>query len=121
MNKKVVVIIAVIALVAILAVCLTACNADSISKKLDKAGYVVTSVDQDDIGDDVAIEWGVAGVKGEFSLSGEISGDMVTVIKFAELDDAKKYAEEAEKSKMTVKRISKIVYVGTEQGVKDAM
>lgn len=121
MNKKVVVIIAVIALVAILAVCLTACNADSISKKLDKAGYVVTSLDQDDIGEDVAIEWGVAGVKGEFSLSGGVSGDFVTVVKFSDLDDAKKYAEEAEKSEMTVKRISKIVYVGTEQGVKDAM
>lgn len=39
MNKKVMSIIAVIALVAILGVCLVACNAESISNKLEKAGY----------------------------------------------------------------------------------
>lgn len=39
MNKKVMALVAVIALVAILGVCLVACNAESIQKKLEKAGY----------------------------------------------------------------------------------
>ena len=43
MNKKVMALVAVIALVAILGVCLVACNAESIQKKLEKAGYACTS------------------------------------------------------------------------------
>lgn len=43
MSKKVMAVVAVVALVAILGICLVACNAESIQKKLEKADYTCTS------------------------------------------------------------------------------
>ena len=110
--------VAIVALIAIVAVCLTACNADSIAKKLENKGYEAAAMSADDIseeyGEDAEIKWGVTA----FKLDGV---DFVTVVKFAKADDAKEAAEAAEAiGLMTVDRVGSIVYVGTEQGVKDA-
>ena len=115
MNKKVMAIVAVIALVAILGICLVACNAESYEKKLEKAGYTVKSMTADEAKEDGA-EWGVSGVKGT---------DMVSVIKFANTDDAKEFEKNVPTvsfggDKVVVERQGKIVFYGTEQGVKDA-
>ena len=48
MSKKVMAVVAVVALVAILGICLVACNAESYEKKLEKAGYTVTSMSADE-------------------------------------------------------------------------
>lgn len=118
MKKKVIALVAIVALIAIVAVCLTACNADSIAKKLENKGYEAVAMSADEIseeyGDDASIKWAVEA----FNLK---TADTVSVIKFAKTDDAKDY--EALMSKIpltTVDRIGSIVYVGTEQGVKDA-
>ena len=115
MNKKVMAIVAVIALVAILGICLVACNAESYEKKLEKAGYTVTSMTADEAKEDGA-EWGVSGVKGT---------DMVSVIKFANTDDAKEFEKNVPTVsfggvKVVVERQGKIVFYCTEQGFKDA-
>ena len=117
MKKKKVAIVANVAQIAIVAVCLTACNADSIAKKLENKGYEAVAMSADDIseefGEDAEIKWGVS--------AGKLDGlDFVTVVKFAKADDAKEAAEAAEAFGMTVDRVGSIVYVGTEQGVKDA-
>ena len=115
MKKRIVAIVAIVALIAIVAVCLTACNADSIAKKLENKGYEAAAMSADDIseeyGEDAEIKWGVFASKGL---------DFVTVVKFANADDAKEAAEAAETFGMAVDRVGSIVYVGTEQGVKDA-
>lgn len=121
MKKKIVAIVAIVALIAIVAVCLTACNADSIAKKLENKGYKAVAMSADDIseeyGDDASIKWGVSASK----LDGL---DSVTVIKFAKADDAKEFAEAMESLAAlgggVVDRVGSIVYMGTEQGVKDA-
>ena len=119
MNKKVVVsIVAVIAIIALLGVFLVACNADSYQKKLEKKGYsttVTTGGDNDDY------EWVVTGQKGAL-----LNGDYVSVGKFKTTDKAKEAEADAKKNadngivSYEVKRIGKIVIVGTAQGVKDA-
>lgn len=126
MNKKVMAIVAVIALVAILGICLVACNAESYEKKLEKAGYKVQSYTGDEAKDEADsnadIEWLVVGVKGSISLSG-IEGDIVSVVKFKNTDDAKDYESDTKKalSEDCVYRVGKIVIVGTsKQAVKDA-
>ena len=121
MKKRIVAIVAIVALIAIVAVCLTACNADSIAKKLENKGYEAVAMSADDIseeyGDDASIKWVVE--------AGKLEGlDSVTVIKFAKADDAKEF-EEAMGSLVglgggVVDRVGSIVYMGTEQGVKDA-
>ncbi len=45
-NKKLIAIIAIVALVAILGVCLVACNADSVEKKLNNKGYTVIKINE---------------------------------------------------------------------------
>ena len=126
MSKKVMAVVAVVALVAILGICLVACNAESYEKKLEKAGYKVTSYTGDDAKDeaksDADIEWFVVGVKGSISLSG-IEGDIVSVAKFKNTDDAKDYESNSIKGlgEDCVYRVGKIVIVGTsKQAVKDA-
>lgn len=121
MKKKIVAIVAIVALIAIVAVCLTACNADSIAKKLENKGYEAAAMSADDIseefGDDASIKWGVSA----FKLDGV---DSVIVLKFAKADDAKEFAETMESLAAlgggVVDRVGSIVYMGTEQGVKDA-
>ena len=108
-------VVAVVALVAILGICLVACNAESYEKKLEKAGYTVTSMSAEEAKEEGA-EWGVVGVKGK---------DMVTVVKFAKSDDAKEFESNVPtlglgSLKVVVERVGSIVYYGTEAGVKAA-
>jgi len=115
MSKKVMAVVAVVALVAILGICLVACNAESYEKKLEKAGYTVTSMSADEAKEEGA-EWGVLGVKGT---------DHVTVVKFAKTDDAKDFEKNVPTGsllgyKVVVERVGSIVYYGTEAGVKAA-
>ncbi|HAT83434.1 MAG TPA: hypothetical protein DE061_01030 [Clostridiales bacterium] len=115
MSKKVMAVVAVVALVAILGICLVACNAESYEKKLEKAGYTVTSMSADEAKEEGA-EWGVVGVKGT---------DMVTVVKFAKTDDAKEFESNVPtlgigSLKVVVARVGSIVFYGTEAGVKAA-
>lgn len=120
MNKKVMAIVAVIALVAILGICLVACNAQRVSKKLEKAGYVCSSYEAGKDDDGAKIEWKViAKKKGP-------NPDTVTVTKFSNSDDAKSYEKNVVSGsgaglKLVVKRVGNVCYYGTEQGVKDAM
>ena len=107
MNKKVMALVAVIALVAILGVCLVACNAECTSYEAGK----------DD--DGASIEWKVVAKKKG------LNADYVTVTKFANTDDAKEYEKNVATGSVggftvVVKRIGKVCYYGTEQGVKDA-
>ncbi len=119
MNKKVMALVAVIALVAILGVCLVACNAESIQKKLEKADYTCTSYEAGKDDDGASIEWKVVAKKKG------LNADYVTVTKFANTDDAKEYEKNVATGSVggftvVVKRIGKVCYYGTEQGVKDA-
>ena len=91
MKKNIGKILAVILVVALLATVLCACNAESFTKKLEKKGYT----------------------------------EAVTIYKFKTTDDAEKFEKDAPTGKvgkysLVVKRTGKIVYYGTEQGVKDA-
>lgn len=119
MSKKVMAVVAVVALVAILGICLVACNAESIQKKLEKANYTCTSYEAGKDDDGASIEWKVVAMKNG------LNADYVTVTKFAETDDAKEYESSVPTAsvggiKLVVKRIGKVCYYGTEQGVKDA-
>lgn len=80
-------LVAVIALVAILGVCLVACNAESIQKKLEKAGYACTSYEAGKDDDGASIEWKVVAKKKG------LNADYVTVTKFANTDDAENMKE----------------------------
>ena len=122
MNKKVISIVAIIALVAILGVCLVACNADSYAKKLEGKGYTVTKMTDEETaafaeetGLDVEIVWGVAGTKGT---------DIVSILAFADKEDAESFANilnmAAAFTGMKAEAKGKILFVGTEQGIKDA-
>lgn len=114
MKKKIVAIVAIVALIAILGICLVACNQEDYAKRLEKAGYHVTTSEKYE-GKDV--EWAVFATKGAGGLFG--NGETVTVVKFANADDAKD-CEEDVKELFTTKRSGNIVIFGTEQGVKDA-
>lgn len=122
MRKKVVSIIAIIALVAALALCLTACNQSSVEKRLEKEGYLITDISAKQLGiDESEIEWIVAGANAESMFTG---GDFVVAIKFAQTADAKEFADALkgeDEGYGTVKRLGKLVYAGTEAGVKAAM
>lgn len=119
MNKKVMAVVAVVALVAILGICLVACNAESIQKKLEKANYTCTSYEAGKDDDGASIEWKV------YAKKSGLNADYVTVTKFANTDDAKDYEKNVATGsvlgvKLVVKRVGKVCYYGTEQGVKDA-
>ena len=122
MNKKVISIVAIIALVAILGVCLVACNADSYAKKLEGKGYTVEKMTDEEAeefvqetGLDIEIVWGVAGTKGT---------DLVSILAFSNKDDAEAFANILNMAEsftgMKAEAKGKIVFMGTEQGIKDA-
>ena len=116
MSKRIISIVAIVALVAILGVCLIACNADTYEKRLEKAGYTVQVIDLSEENQEDGIVWAVSGTKGTSLLDIQI----VAVTKFATVEDAKKAAEEADKT-MVVERQGTIVIAGTsEEAVKDA-
>ena len=122
MNKKVISIVAIIALVAILGVCLVACNADSYAKKLEGKGYTVAKMTDEEAeefvqntGLNIEIVWGVGAMKGT---------DSVSVLAFSNKEDAESIANVlnmvAGFTGMKAEAKGKIVFVGTEQGIKDA-
>ncbi|MGN1097135.1 MAG: hypothetical protein ACI4QU_04800 [Christensenellales bacterium] len=125
MNKKrVLTIVAIIAIVAITAVCLCACNAESIAKKLEKKGYDVEVATTEDLAETEKVCKAIGcegGIK--WAVFGENDTDGVTVIKFAKSADAKKlrdYYQKVGGASVTVKIVGSVFYVGTEQGIKDA-
>jgi hypothetical protein len=123
MNKKVISIIAIIALVAVLGVCLVACGASSYESKLEKAGYTVQTMTDEDIAEmnestglDLDIKWGVGGAKGT---------DYVAVICFADEEQAEAVATFYNMASsilggMKAETKGAILFFGTEQGIKDA-
>lgn len=117
MNKKrVLAIIAIVAIVAIMTACLCACNADSITKKLEKKGYKCVSEKNDQ--KDAEVAWTVTATKG--------LTEYVSVTKFNKTADAKDVEKNAPTGKVggvevVCKRVANVVFYGTEQGVKDAM
>lgn len=115
MKKNIGKILAVILVVALLATVLCACNAESYTKKLEKKGYTVSSAETDK--EDASIVWAVTAVKS--------ATETVSIYKFKTTDDAKNFESKAPTGKVggftrVVKRSGKIVYYGSEQGVKDA-
>lgn len=122
MNKKVISIVAIIMLVAVLAICLTACNAESISKKLENKGYTVAAITEDQvnkyIGEDTEVKWGVFAKKDGFN------ADFVLVVKVASIKDAKQVVEDASGGVLNLKakNVASVVYIATtEEALKDAM
>jgi len=126
MKKNIVAIVAIIALVAVLGVVLCACNADSYQKKLEKAGYTVEVMSEEDaeeaFGEDSEVEWAVYAIKaGDGGLiSKVVDADAGYVIKFADKADAEDAEKDAEDAGFTVYRSGKIVIAGSEGFVKDA-
>lgn len=123
MNKKVMALVAVIALVAILGVCLVACNAESVSKKLEGKDYSVAALSEKSTGVGATVYGVVKGIEGfKEGLVAAKGTDFVVVVWFNDTDSAQKL----ENSKVVtafakkVSRVGKVVYLGTEQGVKDA-
>lgn len=124
MSKKVMAVVAVVALVAILGICLVACNAESVSKKLEKKDYTVSALSEKSTGLGKSVYNIVKGVEGfdQGVIAANSNGDSVAVVWFDNTDAAKNF--ETNKLITTfsekVSRVGKVVYVGTEQGVKDA-
>ncbi len=123
MKKRIIAIVAIIALVAMLGLVLVACNADSYKSKLEKAGYDVVVLEGDEAeAQEDGVVWMVTASKGGDGLLGVVDRDFVSVIKYANADDAKD-AEQAAIEMLGEKgvyRVGTIVIAGTEQGVKDA-
>ncbi|MCM1306240.1 MAG: hypothetical protein NC037_01595 [Bacteroides sp.] len=129
-NRKIVAIVAVIALAAILAVCLVACNnQDTYEKQMKDKGYTVAAMTAEQIaqsmGNDVGeVDWAIVATKGDMT-SGE--GEYVSIVKFKKESDAKDCVNKALASfeQMHIEgyaaaRDGKVVFVGTENAVKDA-
>lgn len=93
MKKRIVAIVAIVALIAIVAVCLTACNADSIAKKLENKGYEAVAMDAEEAAEEYAflsslaeeIKWAAAGIKGATTAGAVKFGDKETAEEAAKL------------------------------------
>ena len=122
-SKKIMSLVAIVALVAILGICLVACNADSVGKSLEKKDYNVVTLTENS-GTTGRIIYGIAKNIGDFKegVFATKGTNYVAVIWYETLDGAKE-AEEAFKANPVtpvVHRADKVVYAGTQQGVKDA-
>lgn len=125
MSKKVMAVVAVVALVAILGICLVACNADSVAKKLEKKDYTVSALSEKTTGTIGKTVYSVVkGVEGfeEGVVAANSDGDFVVVVWFDSTDAAKDFETNKVITSLAkkVSRVGKVVYAGTEQGVKDA-
>ena len=125
--KKLLKMISVLAIVVVLGACLIACNVneETYKAKLEKAGYDVEVMTQDDIDEmmeampiDIGIKWAVDGKKGT---------DEITVICFDEKEQAEAYetlfnmvSTDPAMAGIKVERKGAILFFGTEQGIKDA-
>ncbi len=123
-NKKLIAIIAIVALVAILGVCLVACNADSVAKKLNNKGYTVIKINENSTDFTVKTLYSALKNNSDFEegiVAAKDKDTMVIVVWFKSSDAAESFKGNALlKSLEKVERVGKIVYAGTEQGVKDA-
>lgn len=122
MNKKIVAIVAIIALVAVLGICLVACNSNTVGDKLEKKGYTVAKLNEDSTGTAKAI-YNTMKSNSDFKegVSAAKDSDYVIVLWFETKDAATKVANDKLITLTnTVKQSEKVVYIGTEQGVKDA-
>ena len=124
MNKRIIAIVAVIALVAILGVCLVACDKqETYENRLKDKDYVVVSMTakqlEDIVGDEAdEVDWAIVATK----VSEE---SYVCIIKFKNENAAKDCVDEALEELegidgFTAERSGKVIFVGTEQAVKDA-
>ena len=123
MNKKIISIVAIVALVTVLGVCFVACGASSYESRLEKAGYTVQTMTDEEIAEmtegsglDLDIKWGVGGTKG---------ADYVAVICFADKEQAEAFATITNMASgifggMKAETKGAILFWGTEQGIKDA-
>lgn len=93
MKKKIIALVAIVALIAIVAVCLTACNADSIAKKLENKEYNAVAMNAEEAAEEYAflssfteeIKWAVVGTKG-LTVAGAVKfGDKETAEEVAKL------------------------------------
>lgn len=118
MNKKVIALVAIVALIAIVAVCLTACNADSIGKKLERKDYNVAVMNAEEAAEEYPflsgvaddIKWAVFGNKG-LTVAG--------AIKFGDKETAEEVAKLAGVLFKT-DTMGSILYIGsTEDALKD--
>lgn len=119
--KKFVAITAVVVLAVVLATMLMACtpSEDSLRKKYEKEGYTVASIGADEADTDAEIKYAFIATKNIV--------ETVTVICFANSDDAKKYYDEAKATieklgsignAMEAKKSGNAVAVGTAEAVK---
>ena len=127
--KKALSIIAVLALVAVLGVALVACvpsDPDKAEANLEEAGYFVERADSDDLIVGAALKQ----IDAVTSISATNGDEGVTILYFEDTDAAKAYYEDAqaqwekldddEKEGMKMGKSGKVVYFGTEAGVKAA-
>ena len=127
--KKALSIIAVLALVAVLGVALVACvpsDPDKAEANLEEAGYVVVRADSDDLIAGAALKQ----IDAVTSITATDGDEGVTILYFEDTDAAKAYYEDAqaqwekldedEKEGMKMGKSGKVVYFGTEAGVKAA-
>ncbi len=126
--KKALSIIAVLALVAVLGVALVACvpsDPDKAEANLEEAGYVVIRADSDDLIAGAVLKQ----IDAVTSITATNGDEGVTILYFEDTDAAKAYYEElkadfekAEEDKEDYKigKSGKVVYAGTEAGVKAA-
>lgn len=122
-SKKIMALIAVVALVAILGVCLVACNPSDVSKRLEKKGYSVVTVDEN--ATDLSVKTVYAALSGNSDFEAGVFAvkdkESVIVIWFKTEDAAKDFENNFVLSFSPKKeRVGKTIYAGTEQGVKDA-
>ncbi|MDE6060838.1 MAG: hypothetical protein K2G31_05150 [Clostridia bacterium] len=122
MKKKIVAIVAVVALVAVLGICLVACNSNTVGDKLEKKGYTVSKLNEDSTGVAKTI-YNTMKNNSDFKegVSAAKDSDYVIVLWFETKDAATSVAnDKIINLTSTVKQVEKVVYIGTEQGVKDA-
>ena len=123
MKKKIVAIVAIVALIAILVVCLVSCNPSDVSKRLEKKGYSVITIDEKATDLSVKTVYNALSKNSDFEAGVFATKDKesVMVIWFKTEDAAKDFEDDFVLSFSPKKeRVGKTVYAGTEQGVKDA-
>ena len=114
--KKIFYSFVVLLIVCCFSFALVACNADSYESKFEKAGYVVVSLDDEQIesiaGNNNGIEWVVFGIKTDI--------DFGYVIKFENVDDAKEFEltlENELEANMSFTRINNLIIFGSKAAV----
>ena len=124
MNKKKIVLISLVLVVALMSVLLVACNAENYESKLKNKSYDVKAFGLDDPSV-IAFNNAISGTYKEgieWKIVASNAIDTVTIFKFNNTKDAKAFAQSdyCYTFGSFVDRSTTCVFVGTEQGVKDA-